>query len=85
MLDNSIYYSKVLMFDINDKDAMKATCEISNISWCEPKIFDSFVIVIFDTRIDNEGLHRTFDEELKKVVAILKKYNIEYKAKQLKL
>ena len=84
MMDESIYKDKVIMFKSGEPDALKAVCEIDRISWIDVRVFESFILVTADGRIDNKELKRTFDKEIKKVVAILDKYNIQYKAKQLK-
>lgn len=84
MLSTAIYKDKVFMFESNAKDALKASCEIENLTWTDIETFESFILVKIDTRVDNKELGRTFDEIASKVVKILNKYNIEYKAKQLK-
>jgi hypothetical protein len=83
MLDESIYKDKVIMFKTDGPDALKAVCEIDRISWIDARVFESFILVTADSRIDNDELRRSFDKEIKKVISILDKYNIQYKAKQL--
>ena len=84
MMDNSIYYDKVIMFESDARNAFKASCEIERLDWTNVMVFQSFILVHIDTRVDNECLKRTFDQTIIKAKEILDKYCINYKCKQLK-
>lgn len=84
MLSTSIYKDKVFMFESNASDALKACCEIEQLSWTDVETFETFIIVKINTRVDNEELGRTFEQIAGQIVKILDKYEIPYKAKQLK-
>jgi hypothetical protein len=72
------------MFESNASDALKACCEIEQLSWTDVETFETFIIVKINTRVDNEKLGRTFEQIAGQIVKIFDKYEIPYKAKQLK-
>lgn len=84
MLDGNIYFDKVVMFKSDAPNAIKAAMKIEDNCYVRVNTYETFIMVKFDTDVENPKYGRSFNAAVKKTTDILDEYKIEYKCKQLK-
>lgn len=83
-MNTNIYNDEIIVFKTNSVDALKAATEINNMLYVYVLIFDDVVLIAFDNEAEKPCVNRSLDNIIEKVTNILKKYNIEYKTKEMK-
>ena len=84
MMDTNIYYDKVIVFESDARNALKAAAEIDSNTWVHANIHETVVLVTIDTDVHKPQYDRTYKKTVKTVTDILDKYEINYKLKQLR-
>lgn len=83
-MNTNIYNNKIIVFESKAVDALKAAATIDSFIYTYVMTFDNVVMVTFDNDAEEPKYKRTLSDLMTKVIDVLKKYNIEYKTKEMK-
>ena len=82
-MNTNIYNSKVIVFKTNAVNALKAATTIDSYIYTYVMTFDDVVLVSIDNDVEQPKFDRSVKKLMDNCVEVLKKYNIEFKLKNM--
>lgn len=83
-MNTNTHSSKIVVFKSDSVNALRAATEINGLNWAYVTIYENVVAVSINIKADSPEWNRTIIDTINEVTAILDKYSIEYKIKQMK-